>query len=130
MSKLTLVFFGTLTGVLVWAGYNIIPFYYYYYELQNQFDAAIRVASEYTDQEIRQKLMYHIKKMEIPAEDEDLKINRYDNRMQISLDYAEEFYVTWKEKDYTIHTFPFHAEVDRVYIGSAGGQSGEVAPQY
>ncbi len=106
-----------VVGAIVYCVYNIAPFYYYFYELQNQFDAAIRVASEYTDQEIRTKLLYHMKKFEIPADAEELRIERYDDRMKISLDYTEVFYITWKDKDYTIWEFPFHAEVDRGFVG-------------
>lgn len=69
----------------------------------------IRVASTHTDQELRQKLMYHIKKMEIPMEPEDLLMEREGRHMRISLEYEETFYVTFQDKDYEIYTFPFHA---------------------
>lgn len=117
VGKITAVFFALVIGVVFYSVYNIAPFYYYYYELLNQFDAAIRVASEYNDKEIRNKLVYHIKKMQIPCDPEELRIERYDDRMKISLDYTEVFYITWDGKDHTIYEFPFHAEVDRPYAG-------------
>jgi hypothetical protein len=108
-SKLTLLVFGTLFGALVYAAYNIIPFYYYYFDLKNQFKQVIKVASVDTDEEIRRKLMVFIKQYEIPVDPEDLRIERSDDTMKISLKYKEVFYVTYGGKDYTIHTFNFDA---------------------
>ncbi|MDC0358812.1 DUF4845 domain-containing protein, partial [Oligoflexia bacterium] len=95
--KITTLVFGTLIIVTLYCTYYIAPFYYYYYELQNQFITVIRVASTHTDQEIRQKLMYHLKKMQIPMDPEDLKIEREDRTMRISLEYQEVFYITFQD---------------------------------
>ena len=86
-----------------------MPFYYCYFELENQFASVIRVASTHTDQEIRQKLMYHIKKLEVPVDPEQLIIEREEGLMRISLEYQEVFYLTFQDKDYDIYTFDFHA---------------------
>lgn len=115
IGKLTLLVFGTIIGVAVYCGFQIIPFYYYYFELLNQMESAIRVASTNSDEEIRQKLMYHIKKMQMPIEPEDLKIYRYDGKMKISMQYDEVFFITWEDKDYDLHTFHFDATVERTY---------------
>jgi len=87
-----------------------MPFYYYYYELVNQMEAVIRVAGLENDRVIRDKLAYHIKKLEIPADIKDLKIAREGNRMKISLAYEEVFYIRYGGKDYDLHVFPFKAE--------------------
>jgi hypothetical protein len=108
-SKLTLLVFGTLFGAAVFAAYHILPFYYYYYDLKNQFKQVIKVASVDTDEEIRRKLMVFIKQYEMPVDPEDLRIERSDDTMKISLKYTEVFYVTFGGKDYTIHTFNFDA---------------------
>ena len=63
-----------------------------------------------TDQSIRKKLEYHLKKMEIPADIADVKINREGNRIQISLKYKEIFYIKYRGKTYDLYVFPFHAE--------------------
>lgn len=111
VGNLTLIVFTLIAGVIVWLGFSIGPFFYYYYELLNQFDAHIRVASMYTDKEIREKLMYHIKKLEIPMESpEDLEIRRDGQRMTIRLKYKEVFYVSWQDKDYDLHVFHFDAK--------------------
>lgn len=110
MGKLSAFFLLAVFGVAVWLGFKILPFYYYYYELVNQFESHIRVASTNTDKEIRDKLMYHIKKLEIPIDKpEDLVIQRINKRMIISLPYQEVLYVEWGEKTYDLHVFKFVA---------------------
>ena len=113
-SKITVLVFGLIAAVVFYCGYEIIPFYYYFFELQNQFESVIKVASSDTDQEIRQKLNYHIRHMELPVGDDDelrqaLKIERDHGRMKISLSYEEVFSISFRGKEYVIHRFPFHA---------------------
>jgi hypothetical protein len=113
-AKLTLLVFLTLTAAGLYAAYEILPFYYYYYELQNQMEAAIRVASVETDNELRTKLVYHIRKMDLPVGDDAqlkdaLKIERDDNVMRISLPYEEVFSIYFGDKEYVIRRFKFKA---------------------
>jgi len=115
IGKLTLLVFGTLIAVAAFTAYNVLPFYYYYYDLKNQFSQVITVASVESDEEIRKKLMYFIKKYQIPCEPEDLKVERSDGTMRISLKYREVFYVTWQGKDYTVHEFDFDATVEEAF---------------
>lgn len=109
-ANLTVIVFGALVALAIFLVYSIGPFYYYYFELVNQMEAAVRMAGEYTDQELRAKLMYHIKRMELPVDSAELIIERDDNSIHISLPYEEVFYVTWGDRDYEIHTFEFYAE--------------------
>jgi hypothetical protein len=113
--KLTVSVFLVLIGTVLFCAYKVLPFYYYYYELQNQMAAAIRTASVYNDAEIRKKLWTQIKWMQIPAKPEALKIERFDGRMRISLPYSEVFYITWQDKEYDIHTFDFIAQEEGKY---------------
>ena len=110
--KLTTLVFGTLIFVTLFCAYNIMPFYYYFYELQNQFESHARVAQTFTDKEIRQKLLLLIRQMEIPAKPEDLKISRDNGMIRISMRYSEYFYVTFQGKDYDIHRFDFFAKAE------------------
>ena len=113
VGKLTVFVFGTITAVVLFAGYNIFPFYYYYFEIENQFRAAIRVASTESDQVIRQKLMYHIKKMQLPVESDDLVIERLGgNRMRIYMAWTEVFYISYQGKEHDIWEFDFVADVE------------------
>ena len=112
-SKLTVLVFTLIIGGIVWAGFQVLPFFYYYYELENQMDALARVADEYTDLEIRKKLMATIKELELPVEPEDLKISRYDGKIFINLAYTEVFYVKLGDREFTIREFPFEAKAQR-----------------
>lgn len=110
IGKFTLLFFGTLIAVVGFCAYHILPFYYYYYEIQSHMQQAIKIASTETDQEIKKRLMYYIKKFQMPIDSADsLKIERLDRYMKIGLEYNEVFYITYKGKDYDIHTFHFNA---------------------
>lgn len=108
-SKLTLLVFGVVAAVILYCGFRIVPFYYYFYEIQNQMDQVVRVATTYSDSEIRSKLMSHIKKLELPVDEKDLKISRTREQIFISLEYSEVFYITFRGKDYDLHTFDFFA---------------------
>ena len=109
VGKLVLLVFGTLLAVVAFVAYHVLPFYYYYFELQEQMQQLVRVGSVDSDKELRAKLAAHLKRMEIPAEIDDVKIERAGDRVAISLDYDEVFYVTWHGKDYTLRVFHFHA---------------------
>jgi len=111
-SAITTIVFGAITIVVVYSAYHILPFYYYYFEVVNQMESVIRVASTNTDQEIRRKLDYHIRKMGIPAKPEDLRISRQGNHMQIRLPYREVFAVNFGDKEHVIHVFDFVAEAE------------------
>lgn len=112
IGNLTLLVFGSLVAVALYSAYHIIPFYYYYYELVNQMEAAVRVASVETDTELRKKLTYHIKKMELPVEPEELRIERGGDSIRISLRYSETFFVPWRGSYIDIYTFPFYAQAE------------------
>lgn len=114
-SRLTLIIFGLIFGSAFYAAYSIIPFFYYYYDLQNQMEAMARLAGEFSDKEIREKLKYHMKKMDIPADISDVIITRDSGVIKISLDYLEVFEITLLDKDYTIYEFPLQASASYKY---------------
>lgn len=108
-SKLTWFVFLSIFGALFFCAYKIIPFYYYFFEMQNQMEQVIKLASTENDQVIRKKLEYHIKSNELPVKLEDLKIAREGQTIKVSLDYSEIFYISFRGKDYDLHEFKFHA---------------------
>lgn len=108
----TVIVFGLIIGVLVFCGYQILPFYYYYFELQSHMEQMVKVASEEPDREIRKRLMYYIKKYELPIEQDELRIERIGGMIRITLDYEEVFYITFRGKDYDLHVFKFHAAAE------------------
>ena len=114
IGKVTFLVFSLIIGAVIYCAYHILPFYYYYYELMNQMESVIRVAATESDMEIRKKLYYHIRKMELPVGDDEelnrkLRIDREQGLMRISLAYEEVFYVYWNGKDHVIYRFPFNA---------------------
>lgn len=108
LGKFSAIFLVSIFGITAFLGYNIFPFYYYYFELQSHMDTVIRMAGTLTQKEIRKRLWDQIKWMEIPVEPKDLKIAKDGEVLKISLEYTEVFYITWQEKDHVIHTFHFH----------------------
>jgi dihydroorotase len=112
---LTLAVFGTLIAAGIFCAYHIFPFYYYYFELQNQMDSLVRVASVHTDKELRDKLRAHLKRMEIPATIDDVKIRRFGSSISMTLEYEEDFYVEFRGQEYDIHTFQFRAHAEGEY---------------
>jgi hypothetical protein len=111
-SKVTLLVFGALVSVLCYAGYCVVPFFFSYMELVNQMESIIRVASTEPDTVIRQRLETHIKKLGIPVDPKELRIERSSNTMRISLAYREIFYITWQGTDYDLYTFHFNAQAE------------------
>jgi hypothetical protein len=113
IARLTLAVFLPLLFVGLYAAYHITPFYYNYFELQNQMDSLVRVAGVYTDEELRRKLATQMKVLEINASIDDVRIERFGNTMRMSLQYEETFWIEWKGEEYEVHTFDFDATVER-----------------
>lgn len=115
ISLLTFIIFGCIIGAITYTAYHVLPFYYDFYELQGHFEQSLKIASTETDEEIRKRLMYHIKKYGIPCDPEDLKIERDGDSMKISLKYKEIFSIPWDGKEYDLHVFDFHAKAAGKY---------------
>ena len=116
ISRPGMLFLLAIFGAAVYAGYRVIPIYYNHHEFVGHMHAQARVASEYTDREIREFLMMQIGKLNIPIEnDYDLEINRNGNSIYMYLDYTEELWVSLGDKDYLLWEFPFVAEVEEQY---------------
>lgn len=110
-STLTNFVFLIIIGLVFFVVYNVLPFYYYYFELKNQMLALTKVANVNTDLEIKEKLFEQIKDLKIPADKDDIKIHRVDGEIVISVHYQEIFYVTIGKKDYDLYVFDFSAHV-------------------
>lgn len=108
-SKLTVFVFASVLSLLIFCAFKIIPFYYYFFEIQNQMRQAVRLAATESDEIIRKKIENHIKANELPVKSEDLRIVREGRNIQISLKYSEIFYFTFRGRDYDLHEFKFHA---------------------
>jgi len=107
-----------LTILVVLAGVfsasQILPFYYSYYELLGGRDANAVNGREIRDQQIIEGVNRVIRKNNIPADIELLKINRLEDKIIISLDYEEVFYVDFGSGyDYDIWVFKFSPRVEK-----------------
>lgn len=109
VGRLTLLVFGVIFSVALFCAYKILPFYYYYYSLQEQMVQLARVANIHTDKEIRDKLAAHLKRYEIPASIDDLLIERNGGTVRMELAYDEFFYIEYQGEVHDLHTFHFVA---------------------
>jgi hypothetical protein len=109
IARLTLLIFVPIVLATIYTANQVAPFYYNYFELRNQMRSLIEVASVHTDEELLKKLEKHMKWMEIPASVEDVRMRRFSDSMEISLEYEETFWFTWDGEDYEIYTFEFSA---------------------
>ena len=109
MGRAATLFILAIAACIFYSAYQVLPFYYYYYEIQGQFDAQVKVGYDRSDREIREFLMEQIDKLELPIDDErDLVIRRVHEELTIELEYEEVFWISLGDKDYRIWTFPFH----------------------
>jgi hypothetical protein len=113
VGRLTLLVFGSMLAVLIFCAYHILPFYYCYFELQEQFHTLLTVANVHTDRELRDKIKAHMKRMEIPADVSDVQIVRGARKISMSLDYQELFFLRFRGKEYELHTFKFRVYAER-----------------
>ncbi|HMO18664.1 MAG TPA: DUF4845 domain-containing protein [Oligoflexia bacterium] len=94
----------------VFSAFQIIPFYYSFYEIQGLMQAQADKAQVINDTEMRRTLSREMKKLNIPADpEEDLKINRYSGKIVLELSYEEVFFVDFGGGyDFDIWTFKFN----------------------
>jgi hypothetical protein len=113
-SRAGLLFVTLICTCLIYVAWHVLPFYYYFYELQGLMEAQVRVSSDKTEEEIRQNLMLKIKELEIPVTDEhDILLLRSAKDIYLELDYTEVLWFSFLDKDYKIHEFDFHATAGR-----------------
>ena len=84
-----------VVGAMVFAGRQVVPFYYYYYEFLGQMEAQARNAATNTDGQIRRYLVQRARELELPlgSPEDDIVITREGNKITIETHYTEVFYV-------------------------------------
>lgn len=113
---MTLLVFGTILAAVGYCAYNVVPYFYCYHEMQNQMDQMVRIASTVDDAEIRKRLWYHVKKCEIPAEPEDLHIERTTDGIKVWMSYQETFSIPWGDKEREIYKFDFYPNAESMLL--------------
>lgn len=114
LSRLGILILLLLVGAVVYAGSQVFPYFYNFYELQGLMEAQADKASEFSDDEIRKTILNKIKKLDLPNEPELLKINRFDGKIVIEYEYSEMLYFDLDEDhQYDLHRFDFHPRAER-----------------
>lgn len=120
INRLGLLFFLSIVGAVVYAGSQVLPYYYNYYEILGLMEEQGRKASVFKDDEITKTIMQRVKKLEIPLETpDDLKINRFNGQIQIDMKYEESFDIPigtddeGETKYFHVHTFQFNPHVEQ-----------------
>jgi hypothetical protein len=104
---------GILTTILfllaaIFVGFQSAPFYYSYYELKGLMQAQADKAGEFTDGQISENIRKAIKKLNIPVDSEELKINRYAGKVVIEIEYSEVLFIDFGGGyDYDLWEFEF-----------------------
>lgn len=102
----------TFAGIFV--AYQVLPFYYSFYELQGLMESQAEKASEFKDGEIIRVLTRTIKKLNIPADPENIRINRLSGRVIIELNYSEILFVDFGGGyDYDLWEFEFNPKAEK-----------------
>ena len=120
VNRLGLLFFLSIVGAVVYAGSQVLPYYYNYYEIVCVMEEQGRKASGFKDDEITKTILQRVKKLNIPLETtDDLKINRFNGQIQIDMKYEESFDIPigteedGETKYFHIHTFKFNPHVEQ-----------------
>lgn len=101
-----------LAGVYVCS--QVFPFYYSYYELKGLMESQAEKGGELKDGDIKRVLTKAIKKLDIPADPENLKINRYAGKIIIELKYSEVLFVDFGDGyDYDLWEFNFEPRAEK-----------------
>lgn len=116
ISRPGMLFLLAIFGLAVYAAFRVVPIYYNYHEFVGHMHAQARLASDKSEEEIKEFLTRQVDKLNIPIEnDYDLEVSKNGKTVYMYLDYTEELWVNLGEKEYLLWEFPFVAEVDEEY---------------
>lgn len=112
-TKLSTLFFAIVFGVTVYFGFQVLPYFYNYFAIENEMAAQARKASINSPEKIRKYLLKKIRQMKIPMENEsDLKLYFEGENVRIELDYTEYMYFEWDDEIYDLYEFNFEARAN------------------
>ena len=105
---------GSLILVL-FLGYKVVPFYYYYFDIQSNCAQLLRNAAVESDEELRRDLIEVVRRNGIDKEARDIGIQRIGGRIKIWLNYQEDLEVSLMGKSLTLYRFDFTPTAEGVY---------------
>ena len=104
-----------LTAAVLFLGYKIVPFYYYYFDIQSNCAQVLRNAAVESDEELRRDLIEVVRRNGIDKEARDIGIQRIGGRIKIWLNYQEDLEVSLMGKSFTLYRFDFTPTAEGVY---------------
>lgn len=114
LGRLSLLLLLFVLGSVVFVSAQVFPFYYNYYEIQGLMEAQVAKGAEFSDEEIRRSLWERIQKLDIPlSEADEIKISRYNGKINIEFDYQEVLTLEIGEQLYDLYTFDFSPQAER-----------------
>jgi len=100
---------------LVFLGYKVLPFYYYYYDLRVHCAQVIRNASVESDEEIRRNLYAVVQRNGVRLEPRDIRIQRFGGRIRLWMTYHEVLDISLFGKSMVLYNFEFVPSAEGVY---------------
>lgn len=114
LGRIGLLLVLLVLGAVVFVSAQVFPFYYNYYEIQGLMEAQVAKASEFSDEEIRRNLWERVQKLDIPlGEADEIKISRFNGKINIEFDYQEVLTFEWGEKVYELYIFDFSPQAEK-----------------
>lgn len=123
MSRIVALFWIIVFALGIYAAFQAIPFFYYQEEIEGLMQSQAEKAQVFTDFEIRKNIMARVKELDMPIDDDNLQINRFQGKITIETEYDDTLFLDfsflpflpedWRELEvYTFHFHPFaEAEV-------------------
>ena len=101
--------------LVLFVSYKVVPFYYYYFDIQSNCAQVLRNAAVESDEELRRDLLEVVRRNGIEKEARDIGIQRIGGRIKIWLNYQEELEVSLMGKSFTLYRFDFTPTAEGVY---------------
>lgn len=96
-----------LLAILLFVGYKVVPFYYYYFDIKSNCAQVLQNADVRSDEELRREWLEVIRSHGIEKEPRDIGIQRIGGRIKMWLNYQEELDVSLLGHHVTLYTFDF-----------------------
>jgi hypothetical protein len=96
-----------LVALVLFLGYKVVPFYYYYFDIKNNCAQVLRNAAVRSDEELRRKWLEVIRGHGIEKDARDIGIQRIGGRVKMWLNYQEPLDVSLLGRSFTFYSFDF-----------------------
>jgi hypothetical protein len=96
-----------LIFVVLFLGYKVVPFYYYYFEIKSNCAQVLRNAAVRSDEELRREWLEVVRSYGIEREPRDIGIQRIGGRVKMWLNYQEPLDVSLMGRSFTLYSFDF-----------------------